>query len=197
MIQVDLAFPHNYEIQEPPELPGSGRSSLPLYYFPRLGARPERDGFWIHVIPANGKPWLGVFGGDGGTNFTRVFSTPDPDRFCVIAQGEAFLVLAASPDQWKQIWRNLVTYACPVAECGLIVLATFDGLAALDRSGVAWENRSLCCDDLRVIHADAERIEGTGYDPMNESTDIHFSLDTKTGNSLIEAPRSMNGKPLW
>jgi hypothetical protein len=185
MIQLDLTFPHHYEIHEPPELPGTGPSPLPVFYFPPLGPRPERDGYWIYVVPASGKPWLGVFGGDGGTDFTRVFSTPDPDRFCVIAGGEAFLVRAASPDEWKPIWRCLVTYACPVAECGLIVLATFDGLAALDSSGVAWENRSFCCDDLLVIHADAERIEGTGYDPMNESTDIHFSLDTKTGNSLI------------
>ena len=181
MIHLDLAFPHHYEILEPPELPGTGPSSLPVYYFPRLGIRPERDGHWIQVVPAGGKPWLGVFGGDGGTNFTRLFSTPDPDRFCVIAQGEAFLVRAASPDEWEAIWRNYVTYACPVAESGLLILTTFDRLAALESSGVAWESLSFCCDDLRITHANGERIEGTGYDPTNQNEMVRFAIDTKTG----------------
>jgi len=85
MIQVDFAFPHRYEIKEPPELPGAGQNSLPVYYFPRLGVRPERDGHWVQVVPASGLPWLGVFRGSRYT-FSRLLSTPKPDQFCVVAE---------------------------------------------------------------------------------------------------------------
>jgi hypothetical protein len=196
MIQVDFAFPHRYEIKEPPELPGAGQNSLPVYYFPRLGVRPERDGHWVQVVPASGLPWLGVFRGSRYT-FSRLLSTPKPDQFCVVAEGQGYLVHAASPDEWQEIDMAPITSARPVAESGLLILTTFHMLAALGVAGLAWKSPRVCWDDLCISRADSERIEGTGHDPTSESAQMRFSVDTKTGDSLIAAPRSMDGRPFW
>jgi hypothetical protein len=41
MLESDLLFPHNYEIEEFGELPGTGALKVPLIYFPPPKGRPE------------------------------------------------------------------------------------------------------------------------------------------------------------
>jgi hypothetical protein len=49
MLEIDLAFPHSYEIEELPELPGTGSFDVPLLYFPPPKTRPEHDGLWLKI----------------------------------------------------------------------------------------------------------------------------------------------------
>jgi hypothetical protein len=197
MIPLDLAFARNYEIAEPPELPGAGLGSIPVHYFPLPGARSERDGEWIKVIPASGNAWVGVFCGEGSYTFSRALSTPNPDQLCVVSGGAAYVVKAGSPERWQRLDFFPVTGACALIGNGLLILATFHKLAALNAEGLAWESPRVCWDDLRITRAVGERIEGTGYDPTNTPSEMHFSVDTKTGRSLLPAPLSTDGKPLW
>ena len=197
MIPLDLAFAHHYEIAEPPELPGAGPWSTPVHYFPPAKARSEHHGHWLKVIPASGNSWLGVFSGDAGLSFSRVLSTPNPDQFCVVVEGAAYLVFAEAPSRWERFDLFPVTGACAIPESGLLILTTFHKLAALGATGLVWESPRVCWDDLRITQADGERIEGTGYDPTNTPSEMHFSVDTKTGQSLLPAPLSIHGNPIW
>jgi hypothetical protein len=50
----------------------------------------------------------------------------------------------------------------------------------------------------RSLKVTDETIEGTGYDPTNSNThESRFIVDLKTGRSLLPAPLSTEGKPVW
>lgn len=196
MTELDLTYPHHYEIKEPPELPGSGWGQIPVHYFPRTDTRPEYDGTWLHIRPKSRAAWVGVLG-FGDYPFSRIFSTPDPERLCVISQGAAYLVNASTPTQWELIRIVPITCTCSIPEAGLLILGTFHMLVAIGSEGVAWESSRLRWDDLRISSADSEHIEGVGFDPTDLSSEMSFSVETNTGRSLLPAPRSLDGKPVW
>lgn len=199
MTELDLTYPHHYEIKEFPELPGSGWGKIPLHFFPRTTTRPEHDGLWLLVSPNAGAQWVGVFdfGYDAPPAVSKVFSTPNPDRLCVVSAGAAYVVEANEPEHWEKLEVFPVTGVHVIPECSLLVFATFHKMAAFGPEGFAWESPRLCWDDLRIERADSERIEGVGYDPTNPSTEMPFSVETRTGRSLLEEPRSTDGRLVW
>jgi hypothetical protein len=199
MTEVDLTYPHQYVVKEFPELPGSGWGDIPVHFFPRTTTRPEHDGIWLLVSPNSGTSWVGVFdfGYDVPPAVSKVFSTPNPNRLCVVSAGAAYLVVAHEPENWELLELFPVTGVRAIPECGMLIIATFHKLAALGPEGIAWESPRLCWDDLRIAKADSERIEGVGYDPTNPSTEMPFSVETRTGRSLLPAPLSINGEHLW
>jgi hypothetical protein len=199
MTKLDFTYPHRFELKEFPELPGAGFGSLAVHYFPGSQTRPEHDGIWLRVDPVGVEPWVGVFGFGYSSPpaVSLVLSTPDPEQLCVVSAGAAYRVRADQPERWEQLKLFPVLDVRPVPALNLLVFATFHKLAALDAAGVLWESPKVCWDDLRIVRADADRIEGTGYDPTNEPPEMQFSVDARTGRSLLPAPLSADGKPLW
>jgi hypothetical protein len=98
MLESDLLFPHNYEIEEFGELPGTGTLKVPLIYFPPPKGRPEHNGEWLKVKAKSGKI-VGVFAFGCGSR-TGVISTPEPNTVCVLSKGGGYLVNAESPELW-------------------------------------------------------------------------------------------------
>jgi hypothetical protein len=185
VIACELNFPHNYDIRGCPELPGSGQPDVPVHYFPSLSTRPEHDGVWVEVCPSGGSPWLGVFafgfnGDSTGPGITKVLSTPDPGRVCVISGGGAYLVKADNPVEWAKIPMLPITQARSVPEYGFLLLANFRNLAAWDSSGEVWRTE-FHFDGLRITKMGSDVIEGYGYDPAFNA-DVPFSVNTRTGS---------------
>jgi hypothetical protein len=181
-IAFELSFPHNYDIHECPELPGSGPFNAPVCYFPKLGSRPEHDGVWIEICPSGGSPWLGVFGFSGlmTPGFSKVLSTPDPSRVCVISGGGGYFVKADNPAEWSQIPWLPITEARAVPERSFLLLANLSNLAAWDARGEIWRTH-FRFDGLRITKMGSEVIEGYGYDPA-EAADVPFSVNMRTGS---------------
>src|SRR5579871_255470 len=129
----ELLFPHRYEIKQVDDLPGSGSWPHPVHFFPGLKDRPEHDGEWIQIIPASGQPWIGVFrfGHPQPPAISKVLSTPDPDRLCMVSAGAVYQVRTDSPQQCEQLNIDPVTDVRAIPECALIVFATFHKLMAL------------------------------------------------------------------
>jgi hypothetical protein len=198
VLDIDLAFPHSYDVQEVGELPGTGKFAAPLIFFPEPKTRPEHDGLWLKVKMAGGAAWIGVFayGYQSPPALTRVISSPDPDRLCVVAKGSAYFVRAGEPKDWIQIPVFPVIDVRPLPEDNLLVFSDFVKLAAFGSRGVAWQSPRVCWDGLKITGVNRETIEGTGYDPVN-SRESRFVVDVKTGKSLLPAPTSSEGKPLW
>jgi hypothetical protein len=188
MIDIDLEFPHSYEIEEIPELHGTGVFNAQVHYFPRTNTRPEHDGIWLLIRPATGQPWVGVFGfGEGSSPFiSRVVSTPDKDRVCVISSGSAFVVKAAEPDKWEQLAVEPVRDVRLITEHQLLVFADFTRLIAYGHNQVTWKSLGLCGDDLRILNVSSDKIEGVGYEPADDC-DFPFAVDIRTGQSLDTA----------
>jgi hypothetical protein len=199
MTQLEMVFAHTYEVSEFPELPGSGWGKTPVHYFPRTQTRPEHDGIWIKVVPSTGLPWVGVFDFGYGVPpaISAILSAPNPGVLCVVSAGAGYLVKSDEPDAWEKLDIFPVTGVRAIPECELLVFATFHKLAALGPNGFAWESPRLCWDELCIARADSEHIEGFGYDPTSSPTKMSFSLETRTGRSLLPAPQSIDGKPVW
>lgn len=200
MFEIDLAFPHSYEVQEFGEIPATGRLTIPQIFFPSPKGRPEHDGLWLKVKGSNGKTWVGIFafGYSSPPAFSRILSSPDPDRLCVISRGAAYLVKADEPEVWEEIPLVPVLDVRPIPENNLVVFADFIRLAAYDSQGPAWQSPRVCWDGLKIVRVTSETIEGTGHDPTNSiSPESRFVVDLKTGRSLLPSPSSTNGKPIW
>ena len=199
MTQCEMTFPHRYGTQEYPELPGSGWGSIPVHYFPRATTRTEHGGIWLKVTPSSGTPWVGVFdfGYKQPPAISMIVTTPNPDRLCVVSAGAAYLVNANQPSNWEQLHLFPVLDVRLILDLQLIVFSTFHRLAALGAEGVVWESPRVCWDDLQIDRCDADRIEGTGFDPTSASEKMPFSVDPRTGRSLLPTPRSIDGKPIW
>jgi hypothetical protein len=130
--------------------------------------------------------------------FSRVVSSPDPKRVCVISKGSAYIVSAEEPKVWEQIPIMPVLDVRPLLERKLLVFSDFIRLAAYGTSGVAWRSPRVCWDGLKVTNVTNDTIEGTGYDPTNAIThELRFVVDVKTGRSLLPSPVSADEKPIW
>jgi hypothetical protein len=187
MLDADFTYPHFYEVEEVREIPGKGRPDVPVLYFPRPVHRPEHDGLWLRIRAENGKPWVGVFafGYSSPPAFSRVVSSPDPERMCVVARGAAYLVKADEPERWERVPVTPVLDIRSVPEYGLLVLADFTRLVAYGNQGLVWQSPRLCWDGLKVVAVSSDRIEGVGSDPTNLDASQPFAVDIKTGRSLL------------
>jgi len=200
MLEIDLGLAHSYEIHEIGDFPGAGKFRDPVIYFPRPQEGGEGGGLWLKVKAASGKSWVGVFafGYSSPPAFSRVVSSPDPDRVCIIANGAAYVVKSDEPEVWDKIPVIPVLDVRTVPQQGLIVFSDFTQLAAYRNNKLAWRSPRVCWDDLKIVRITREAIEGVGYDPTNSITHEHpFSVDLETGRSLLSAPSSTDGKPMW
>jgi hypothetical protein len=198
VLNIDLIYPHSYEVDELREMPGTGRLDVPVLYFPRPKSRPEHDGLWLKMRAGNGKSWVGVFafGYASPPAFSRVVSTPDPDRVCIVSRGAAYIVKLDEPDSWEQIPIMPVLDLQLMPEHKLLLFADFTRLAAYGSMGLVWRSPRVCWDELKIIKVSVDTIEGVGYDPTNLG-ESRFVVDVRTGRSLLPAPVSTDGKPVW
>ena len=200
MPKFDLVFPHSYEVEELGDFPGTGKFAFPVIFFPPPKVGREGNGLWLKIRAASGKAWIGVFGFGypSPPAISHVVSSPDPNRVCVISSGAAYIVKADEPEIWEQIPLIPVQNVRPIPEKGLLVFSDFIRLAACDSSGLAWRSPRVCWDELKIVSVTQNTIEGTGYDPTNSIThESRFVVDLKTGHSLLPAPSSKDGKPVW
>ncbi len=196
MLEIDLAFPRSYEVQEIGELPGTGGFAYPTIFFPPPQTRPEHDGLWVTVKAENGKQWIGnfKFGCSSPPAFSRIVSSPDPRKMCVISNGAAYLVNADGPDEWEKVPIIPVLDVRQIPEHGLLILSDFTRLAAYGSCGLAWRSPRVCWDGLEIVRVTHDTIDGVGYDPTNSIThESRFIVDLKTGRSLVPLPLSTEG----
>jgi hypothetical protein len=200
MLEHDLVFPHSYEVQGLPELPGSGKFDVPVLYFPPPKNRPDHNGLWLKMVPATGKSWIGVFKFlfDSPSSFSRVVSTPDPNRVCIVSGSAGYLVKVENPESWEEVVIPVLS-VLSLPEHDLLVLTDFTGLAAYGRNGLLWRSPRLCWDELKIVKVTHNTIEGTGYDPTNSiSNESRFAVEIRTGRSLLTCPTTFtDGKPVW
>jgi hypothetical protein len=200
MLEHDLVFTHSYEVEGLPELPGSGSFDVPVLYFPPPKSRPDHNGLWLKVVPATGKSWIGVFAFlfDSPVRFSRVVSTPNPDRVCIISGSAGYLVQVKNPEIWEEVVIPVLN-VLSLPEHKLLVFSDFTGLAAYGRNGLSWSSPRLCWDDLKIVKVTHDTIEGTGYDPTNSiSSESRFAVEIGTDRSLLPGPTAfIDGKPVW
>ena len=189
-VDFDFSFPCSYEAEELLEFPGTGVFHSPVVHFPRTD-KPNGSGLWLKVKARSGKTWIGVFsrGYNVPPAFSRVLGSPLPDRVCVIADGNGYIVDVENPEVWEQIPVMPVLGVRPAVEANLLIFADFTRLAAYGQTGLVWKSQTLCWDDLKISGVTSNTIEGTGYDPTNRAApEMRFVVELRTGRSLLPSP---------
>lgn len=181
----DLQFAHRYDVDEIPELPGSGPLRMPVHeFFPR-GQRLQ-GGLWVHVKPEDTPPWIGIFSEEYRVPpaVTWVGGTPDQLRICVVAAGAAYIVHSTDPSQWELLSLFPVTQVWPAPQQNCLLFGGFTNVLAYGPAGVIWQSDRVCWDELKIRRVNEDRIEGTGYDPTDPSGSSRFVLEMRTGRTV-------------
>src|SRR5258707_9516838 len=177
--EIDRTFPQSYECEW---LLETQQTVLPHYYYP--GASPEggRDGVLIRVRPEGGQAWVGTFAFGIFTvkGISGIFTTPNPDRVCVVAVGEAYLVSASAPTEWEAISILPIIDVRPIRAHGIIVFANFTELVAYGQTGIKWTTRRLTWDSLKITEVTDDLIKGEYWDILSEAM-ASFVVDLATG----------------
>jgi len=115
---------------------------------------------------------------------TGVFACPAPDEMLAVAGGYAYLVNTLTPDRALHIPMKPVVAIAAVPssheEPGLLLLAGFHHVLALDATGIRWESARLTWEGLSMTNVIDGKLHGTGWNMMSNK-DVPFTVDLKTG----------------
>jgi hypothetical protein len=173
------SFPHLYECEP---LSETQTTALPHYYFPGGSTQGGRDGILVEVRPERGLPWLGTFAFGEVTpkGISGIFTTPDPERLCVVSRGEGYIVSAATPTAWESVDATPIIDVRLIHAQGIIVFANFTELVAYGSTGLKWRTKRLTWDSLKITEATDTFIKGEFWDIRSEAT-ASFIVDLATG----------------
>jgi len=177
----DFTFPRNYEVRmleaAPPVHPIEK-----LYHYPVELEEGDRSGAYLRVIPQGGPAWVGFFalGFDSEQVVSAICSTPDPDAFCVVVGGYAYLVKAANPALWQRVEQRPVVDLRVLPQQGLVIFAGFTSITALNNSGIAWTTERLSWEGLTIADVIGDRLPGRGWDALTDK-EVPFEVDLRTG----------------
>jgi hypothetical protein len=180
-VRMNAAFPHSYGCEQAREVQGSVSSAL--HYYPTGPSQGGKDGMLVEVRPAQSEPWFGLFAfGHFSPNCpSGIFTTPDADRFCVVAQGQGYFVSAEAPELWDCVKATPIMNIYPVPRHGIIVFAEFTRLVAYGQAGLRWKTKRLAWESMNITEVTDEFIGGNFWDLRTEAT-VRFKVNLATGD---------------
>jgi hypothetical protein len=189
----DFTFPRNYEVRvleaAPPVHPVEK-----LYHYPMEMEEGDRSGAYVRVVPNNAltpdskfdlktaPAWVGFFalGFDSDQVVSEVCSSPDPDSFCTVIGGYAYVVKADDPEQWFRVEQRPVVDLRVLSQQGLLLFAGFTTITAVGNSGIAWTTERLSWEGLTITDIKGDKLLGQGWDALADK-EVPFEVDLKTG----------------
>lgn len=177
----EFVFPQHYEIKllssAPPVHPLEK-----LYHYPVELEEGDRAGAYVRVVPQGKTPWTGFFalGFDADQAISAICSCPDPDSFCAIVGGYAYVVQASNPEQWFRIEQRPVTALRILIEQRQILFAGFHSITALGARGIQWTTERLSWEGISLGEIAGDRLQGKGWDAITDK-EVPFEVDLKTG----------------
>ena len=178
----DYTFPRNYELRvleaAPPVHPVEK-----LYHFPAELEEGDRSGTYLRVAPQSGPAWAGFFvlGFDSDQVVSAVCSTPDPDSFCAVVGGYAYVAKAADPAQWLRVEQSPVVDLRVLSQQGLLLFAGFTSITAVGSAGILWTTDRLTWEGLTITEIKGDKLLGRGWDALADK-EVAFEVDLKTGS---------------
>ncbi len=180
----DFTFPRAYEVRvlEGPPLVHPVEK---LYHYPVELEEGDRSGSYLRVSPERGPAWAGFFalGFDSDQVVTAVCSTPDPESFCAVVGGYAYVVKANDPAAWLRIDQNPVVDLRVLSQHGLLLFAGFTSITAVGSSGIAWTTERLTWEGLTMTEIKNDILLGHGWDALADK-EVAFEVDLKTGKHV-------------
>ena len=176
---MDVTFLCSYECERLSTMP---TRRLVHYYYPGASTQGGRDGLLVEVRPESGQSWVGTFafGDVTAKGVSGIFTTPDPERLCVVSKGEGYIVSASAPAIWETVKATPIVDVRPVRAQGIIVFANFTELVAYGPTGIRWRTKRLAWDSLKITEVTDTTIKGEFWDVRNDANS-NFVVDLATG----------------
>ncbi|HJU07468.1 MAG TPA: hypothetical protein VJ727_03200 [Rhodanobacteraceae bacterium] len=177
--KLDYTFPRLYECDL---LTETVDHMMPHFYFPGATTEGGSDGVLVKVHPRSGGAWLGTFafGEYSQRGMSGLFSTPDPERFCVVAGGAGYLVTASDPKLHENLEIKPITDIRPILARNLIVFADFTQLLAYGPHGREWKSDRIAWDGLQICKITDSAICGEFWD-VAKDMNAHFVVNLSDG----------------
>ncbi|MGA8938886.1 MAG: hypothetical protein WB439_06950 [Acidobacteriaceae bacterium] len=146
----------------------------------------NRGALLLDIKPAAGANFLATcaLGFRDPSLPTGVFTCPRADDLLALAGGYAYLIDTQSPDRCVHLPLRPVTQVLPAPlfgnQAGLILLAGFHNVIAVDANGLRWQSARLSWEGITLTHADDHHLHGTGWN-MQTDREVPFTIDLITG----------------
>src|SRR5262249_18078398 len=180
-LRLDFVFPRNYEVRllesAPPVHPVEK-----LYHYPVELEEGDRAGAYVRVAPEEGPAWIGFFalGFESGQVVSALASCPDPDSFCAVVGGYAYVVKANDPTQWFRVEQRPVVDMRPLPRQGILLFTGFTTMTAVGRDGIAWTTGRLSWEGVSITELTGDKLHGMGWDALTDK-EAPFEVDLLTG----------------
>jgi hypothetical protein len=176
---MDTTFTRSYNLELLTEI---SDFSLPHFYFPGATMKGGGDGVLVKISPGDSKEWLGTFAFGRVTQdgVSGLYTTPNPERFCVAAKGAAYLVSSNAPDIWDNVRANPVTDVRIVSAHGIIVFSDFTRLWAYGSLGLKWKTGRLAWNGLKITEITSDSIRGEFWNAPTGAM-ATFEVDLASG----------------
>ncbi len=158
-----------------PGLPGVGPIPEP---FTATGQGTHREGFVIRFFPRTSKSWVGNFQGGLGS-FDGLFLHPDARTVIIVSRGQAYHVDPNSRTLLRH-FGGCITTVIQNAELGLLILADWTHLWAVDSTGQRWVSERVSMDGIRNLRIESSSVTGEAFDPSGDKW-YPFSVSLETG----------------
>lgn len=145
-----------------------------------------RGALLLDVKPAAGANFLATcaLGFRDPSLPTGVFACPRADDLLAVAGGYAYLIDTLAPQHSQHLPLRPVTQilAAPASgnQAGLILLAGFHTIIAIDTTGLLWTSARLSWEGVTMTEIRDGHLHGTGWN-LHTDREIAFSIDLTTG----------------
>jgi hypothetical protein len=177
-------FPRSWtaRILTAPPLIAPARQFVYPQYVPGEEDAMGRGALLLDVKPSAGANFLATcaLGFRDPSLPTGVFACPRADDLLALAGGYAYLVDTLSPERCLHLPMRPVAQILAAPTAGLILLAGFHHVLAVDAAGIRWQSARLSWEGVTMTHVDDHQLYGTGWN-MRTDREVPFSIDLATG----------------
>lgn len=178
------AFPKTWSarILTAPPLIAPARQHVYPQHIPGEEDAMNRGALLLDIKPANAANFLATcaLGFRDPSLPTGIFACPRTDDLLALAGGYAYLINTLAPEHCLHLPLRPVTQVLSAPAAGLILLAGFHHVLALDANGIRWQSARLSWEGVTLTSDDATHLHGTGWN-MQTDREVPFAIDLATG----------------
>jgi hypothetical protein len=165
----------------PPMIAPARQFVYPLYV-PGEEDAMSRGALLLDIKPANAPNFLATcaLGFREPSLPTGIFACPQPDDLLAVAGGYAYLVDTQNPAQCLHLPLRPVTAILSAPSAGVLLLAAFHKVAAIDANGLRWQTERLSWEGVTMTEVHQDQLHGTGWN-MQTDREVPFIVDLLTG----------------
>jgi hypothetical protein len=177
-------FPHTWaaEVLARPPLIAPARQFVYPQHVPGEDDALARGAVLVEVKPASGGAFLATcaLGFRDQSLPSGIFSCPRADELLAVAGGYAYLIDTLQPELCLHLPLRPVTQVLVAPDAGLILLAGFHTVAAIDDNGLRWESARLSWEGVTLGEVRDGKLHGSGWN-MHTNREVPFEIDLLTG----------------